>query len=190
MGPVRPVLAVILLAIAIALAGCGNTRTPAPPTGLIPAPKDFREVKYSADGISLRVPTNWRAVQGSGSQLATIAIGDAQIALWRYSRSEPLPETRAQLHAARQALVAQVQRRDSTFELTSSRLVIKPGTRAVELIGQGTNQGQRRTVRSLHAYGRGYEVVVDAFAPPAAFARVDEQTFGPVTRSLRLIPRA
>jgi len=184
MGPVRPVLLLVLTAIL--LAGCGNTRTSAPATGAIPAPKDFREVKYSVDGISLRVPSNWRAVQGTGAQIATIAIGDAQIALWRYTRSEPLPETRSQLQAARQALVEQVQRRDSTFELTSSRLVMKRGLRGVEIVGRGTNQGERRSVRSLHAYGRGIEVVVDAFAPPKQFARVDEQTFGPVTRSLRL----
>jgi hypothetical protein len=30
------------------------------------------------------------------------------------------------------------------------------------------------------------EVVMDAFAPPRQFARVDEQTFGPMARSLRL----
>ncbi|HEV7807122.1 MAG TPA: hypothetical protein VGO80_14965 [Solirubrobacteraceae bacterium] len=180
----RPAL--LTAAVAILLAGCGNSRTPTPSTGLIPAPKDFREVTYSVDGISLRVPTNWRSVKGTGSQLATIAIGDGQIVVWRYARSEPLPETRSQLDAARRALVAQVKRRDPTFELASSRLVMKRGLRAVELLGEGTNQGQRRAVRSLHAFGRGLEVVVDAFAPPKEFARVDEQTYGPVTRSLRL----
>jgi hypothetical protein len=184
MGPVRPVLATVLAAIL--LAGCGNTRTPAPETGRIPAPKGFREVKYSVDGIRLRVPTNWRAVQGDGTHIATVAIGDAQIAVWRYARSEPLPETRSQLDAARQALVSQVQRRDATFELTSSRVVMKRGLKAVEIVGQGANEGERRSVRSLHAYGNGLEIVVDAFAPPKQFARVDEQTFGPVTRSLRM----
>ena len=180
----RPAL--LAAVFAILLAGCGNARTPAPSTGLIPAPKGFRDVRYSADGVSLRVPTNWRSIQGTGSQLATVAIGDGQIAVWRYARSEPLPETRSQLHAARLALVAQVKRRDPTFDLTSSRLVMKRGLRAVELVGEGTNHGQRRAVRSLHAYGRGLEVVVDAFAPPKDFTRVDEQTFGPMARSLRL----
>jgi hypothetical protein len=184
MGPVRPVLLSVLAAIV--LAGCGNSRTPAPATGLIPAPKGFREVKYSVDGIRLRVPNNWRAFQEQGTHVATIAIGDGQIALWRYARTEPLPVTRSQLRAAREALVAQVQRRDPTFEITSTRLVMKPGLRGVEIVGQGTNQGQRRSVRSLHAYGHGLEVVLDAFAPPKDFARVDRETFGPVTRSLRL----
>ena len=41
-------------------------------------------------------------------------------------------------------------------------------------------------MRSLHAYGHGAEVVVDAFSPPEDFARVDMQTFAAVARSLRL----
>jgi len=183
-------LALISVVAAVALAGCGNSRTPPPDTGLIRPPDGFRDLKYPSAGITLRAPSNWREIQGSGDQVATVAIGDAQIAIWRYRRTEPLPVDRAQLEAARQALVAQVRSRDATFKLASSRLVLKPGIRAVELIGNATNQGERRTVRSLHAYGRGYEVVVDAFAPPPEFARVDKETFGPVTRSLRLIPRS
>lgn len=179
-------LALLSAVAALLLGGCGNSRTPAPDTGLIPGPAGFREVKYPAEGITLRVPTNWRVFPGDQPRLTTIAIGDAQIAIWRYRRTEPLPETRSQLHAARQALVAQIESRDATFELTSSRLVVKPGLRAVEIVGQGTNQGQRRSVRSLHAYGRGHEVVLDAFCPPKDFARVDSQTFARVARSLRL----
>jgi len=180
-------LALLSVVAAILLAGCGNTRTPSPDTGAIPSPAEFREVRYSSEGVSLRVPANWRVLKGSGTQLATVAIGDGQIAIWRYARTEPLPVTRSQLHAARTALVAQIERRDPTFELTSSRLVIKPSLRAVEIVGQATNQGMKRSVRSLHAYGRGHEVVLDAFAPPEDFARVDMQTFARVTRSLRLL---
>jgi hypothetical protein len=178
--------ALTAIAAAAVLGGCGNDRTPPPDIGRIPAPADFRDARFPDDGISLRAPTNWRIVDGRPPQVATVAVGDAQIAIWRYPRTEPLPETREQLDAARQALVAQVESRDPTFRLTSSRLVVKPGLRAVELVGSGTNQGQRRLVRSLHAYGHGAEVVVDAFAPPKQFDRVDEQTFGPVARSLRL----
>ena len=179
-------LALLSVVAALVLGGCGNSRTPAPDTGFIPAPSAFRSLKYPAAGVTLKAPANWREVQGADPQLATVAIGDAQIAIWRYPRTEPLPETRSQLHAARQALVAQISRRDPTFELTSSRLVLKPGLRAVEIVGQGTNEGERRSVRSLHAYGRGAEVVVDSFAPSKDFARVDKETFAPVARSLRL----
>ncbi|HUR86680.1 MAG TPA: hypothetical protein VMY78_15160 [Solirubrobacteraceae bacterium] len=176
----------LALAASVVAAGCGNEQTPPPNIGRIPAPAGFRDAKYLEQGVLLRAPTNWRISDGDAPQIATVAVGDAQIAIWRYPRSEPLPETREQLKAARKALVAQVEARDSTFRLTSSRLVVKEGLRGVELVGSVTNQGRPRSVRSLHAYGQGAEVVVDAFAPPRDFPRVDEETFGPVARSLKL----
>ena len=182
-------LLTLLAGAAILLAGCGNDRTPVPELGLIPAPKDFRDTEFRAQGVQFRAPTNWRVVDGEDPHLATVAIGDAQIGIWRYPRTEPLPETRAQLAAARQALVAQIESRDPTFKLTSTRLVVKPGFRGVEVVGSGSNLANgsiQRSMRSLHAYGHGLEVVMDAFAPARDFARVDEQTFAPMARSLRL----
>ena len=177
-------------AVAALLGGCGNDRTPVPDLTAVPAPKAFREAFFDDQGVRFRAPTNWRVVPGDAPpHVATVAIGSAQIGIWRYPRSEPLPQTRAQLDAARTALVAQIEHRDPTFKLTSTRLVLKPGIRGVEVVGIGTNltnQSVQRSMRSLHAYGRGAEIVVDAFAPPKEFARVDEQTFGPLTRSLRL----
>jgi hypothetical protein len=178
--------ALIAIAATVVLAGCGNDRTAPPDIGRIPAPAAFRDATFARDGVFFRAPTNWRIIEGAAPQVATVAVGDAQIAVWRYPRSEPLPETRDQLEAARVALVAQVRSRDTTFRLTSSRLVMKDGLRGVELVASVTNQGQRRRVRSLHAYGEGGEVVVDAFAPPKVFRRVDDQTFGRVIRSLKL----
>jgi hypothetical protein len=176
----------IAAAAAVLLAGCGNEKTAPPNIGRIPAPTGFRDQVFLKDGVFFRAPRNWRVVEGEAPQVATIAAGDAQIAVWRYRRTEPLPETRAQLKAALKALVAQVSQRDATFKLDSSRIVEKQGLRGVELIGEATNQGQRRRVRSLHAYGRKAEVVVDAFAPLTDFKRIDEETFGPVARSLKL----
>jgi hypothetical protein len=183
---VRRTAIAIAAAAAVLLPGCGNEQTEPAQIGRIPAPVGFRDQVFIKDGVFFRAPRNWRVVEGEAPQVATIAAGDAQIAVWRYRRTEPLPETRAQLRAARKALIAQVANRDPTFHLTTSRIVVKEGLRGVELIGEATNQGQKRLVRSLHAYGRKAEVVVDAFAPPADFARVDEQTFGPVARSLKL----
>lgn len=174
---------------ALLTGGCGNDRTPVPDLSVVPAPKAFREAFFDEQGVRFRAPTNWRVVPGTDPQVATVAIGTAQVAVWRYPRTEPLPETRAQLNAARDALVAQIESRDPTFKLTSTRLVLKPGIRAVEVVGVGTNrtnQSVQRSMRSLHAYGRGAEVVMDAFAPPKDFARIDEQAFGPMSRSLKL----
>jgi hypothetical protein len=182
-------LAIGLGLLAALLAGCGNDRTPVPDLSLVPAPKAFREAFFDQQGVRFRAPTNWRVVPGQAPQVATVAAGTAQVAVWRYPRTEPLPETRAQLDAARDALVAQIASRDPTFKLTSTRLIMKSGIRAVEVVGLATNlttQTIQRSMRSLHAYGRGAEVVMDAFAPPKEFARIDEQTFGPMARSLKL----
>lgn len=182
-------IAVALVVLPALLAGCGNDRTPVPDLTVVPAPQAFREAFFDEQGVRFRAPTNWRIVPGDEPQVATVAIGPAQVAIWRYPRTEPLPETREQLDAARAALVAQIQSRDPTFELRSTRLVIKPGIRGVEVAGQGknlTNEAVRRSMRSLHVYGRGAEVVMDASAPPKEFARINEQTFGPMARSLKL----
>jgi hypothetical protein len=179
-------IAAATAAAAVLLTGCGNEQTKPPNIGRVPAPTAFRDQVFVKDGVFFRAPRNWRVVEGQPPQVATIAAGDAQIAVWRYRRTEPLPETRSQLAAALDALVAQVRSRDATFKLSSSRIVMKPGLRGVELLGEATNQGQRRRVRSLHAYGHKAEVVVDAFAPGRDFPRVDKETFAPVARSLKL----
>ena len=175
-----------VLALAAVLAACGNDKTAAPDVSEIPAPKGFRDAKYTQEGISLRVPTNWRTVAGEAPQVATIAAGDGQIGVWRFPRKEPLPKTAIQLNAARNALILQVQKRDPTFTVTSSRIVMKPKLKAVEIIGIGTNQGLQRSQRSLHAYAHGGEIVVDGFAPIKQFDSVDKQTLAKVTRSLKV----
>ncbi len=174
------------LAAAALLVGCGNDRTAPPDIGLISAPGGFRAVDYPKHRLSLRIPRNWRVETGAGNRVTTVSAGFGQVTVWRFERDDPLPVTRTHLDNARKALIAQVEARDPTFGVTSSRLILRSGLRAVEVVGVGTNQGRRRTTRSLHAYGRGAEVIVDAYAPPKDFQRVDEQTFRPVLRSLRL----
>ena len=175
-----------VIALAVALPACGNDKTDVPETGTIPAPKGFRDANYPKDGIFLRVPTNWRVVPGDAPQIVTIAAGDGQIAVWRFPRKEPLPETAPQLGAALAALIQQVRKRDPTFQVRSSRIVRKRQLNAVEIVGVGTNQGKKRSQRSLHAYAHGAEVVVDGFTPVKQFKRVDEQTLARVARSLKV----
>lgn len=183
----RRVLAI--LAAAALLAACGNDETDAPDLGRIAAPGGFEDSRFASAGIFLRTPVSWQTRRPDVRyQVATLASGNGQIALWRYPRSEPLPETRPQLQSARDELVEAVKARDGKFDVTSTRVVLKPGIRAVEIVGVGRSQGEERKVRSLHAYAHEGEVVIDAFAPVEEFARVDEQTFAPLTRSLRLNP--
>jgi len=178
--------ALTCLVAAAVLSGCGNDRSAPPDPGIVRAPGNFRRGDFPKAGISLLVPSTWLQTTGEGQQVGVFSAGPAQIAIWRYPRTEPLPETRAQLHAARTALIAQVRARDPTFKLTSSRLIRRRGMRAVELLGVGTAQGVQRSIRSLHAYARKVEVVVDALAPVQVFPRVDAQIFRPTLRSTKL----
>ena len=58
--------------------------------------------------------------------------------------------------------------------------------RAIELTGTQTVAGFTYDVRSAHLFREGAEVVVDAYAPPADFPRVDRTVFEPALRSLKL----
>ncbi len=179
----------ILLALVV-VAGCGNERSKPADVRTVESPGRFRDARYPKQGVFFRTPVRWRTVHGKAPQISTVTSGSAQIAIWRYPRTEPLPRTREELGIARDELLRAVRSRDPSFDLGSTRIVIKKGLRGVEVVGTGTNQGVRRRVRSLHAYAKGAEVVVDAFAPQADFGRVDRQTFAPVIRSLKLrVPR-
>jgi len=183
--PRPPTLLAAALAVVL-LAGCGNDKSSAEDVGSIPAPNGFRDAIYRQDGIRFRAPENWRLVPGSSPQVVTVAAGEGQIGVWRFKRKEPLPRTIMQLDAARQALVKQIEKRDPTFHLVSSRIIVKPRLKGVEVVGEGTNQGQRRYSRSVHAYANGAEIVLDGFAPVNDFARVDKQVLARVARSLKV----
>lgn len=183
----RDVRRVLTCAVAAALlVGCGNERTRPGDLSRIGPPGAFEDTRFRSAGVFLRTPQKWRVSRTTLPEVVNLVSGSGLIAVWRYERTEPLPENREQLEAARDVLLQQIERRDPSFDVERTRVVIKPGVRGVEVIGTGTNQGQRRKVRSLHAYGHRGEVVVDGYAPPEQFERVDEDVFGPVARSLKL----
>lgn len=183
--PVRRAL--LTLAAATFVAGCGNDRslppdvmTPGPPLGSNP-------VSYDAAGLDFQAPAGWTVQPGEPPLVVTITTGRAAITIFRFPRPDvPLPKTPAALDAAAEALAGAARIRDPTFvELKRARLRVD-GRPAVVLRGTETIDGQPRTVRSTHVYAFGGEIVVDAIAPAAAFKRVDAETFRALVRSLRI----
>jgi hypothetical protein len=152
---------------------------PARPAGATP-------VAFDAQGLRLAAPGGWHVQSGQPPLVATIQSGPAQIAIWRYPRTEPLPKTGAQLDQARDLLLQAAKARDQTFKEAKVAITKLEGHPAIQVRGTETVGGQARTVRSTHVYAFGAEVVVDAFAPAAAFERVDREAFRPLVRSLRL----
>jgi hypothetical protein len=177
--------------VAAALAGCGNDRTPVPDASRPLAPGPAATVSFPHAGLRFAAPQAWRPTQGRAPLVASANGGTAAIAVWRYPRSERLPRTRAQLQAARDALVGAAKARDKTFALARTTVRRVDGRPAIELRGTETIAGAPRTVVSTHVYAFGGEIVIDAYAAARDFATTDAAVFGPLVRSLRLgEPRA
>lgn len=180
----RPVLA--LLVLAVALAGCGNERTRPPDVSHPKAPVGERDVTLSAAGVAYTAPGNWGDLPAQDTRVGGIQSSFATVAIWRYPRAEPLPSGRAQLRQARDRLVAQVRQRQPQIRVRSARIIRRAGAPAIELVARQPVAGIQRDVRSTHVFRGGAEIVVDAYAPPAAFPRVDRTVFRPLLRSLKL----
>ena len=176
----------LLLLACVLLAGCGNEQAK-PPDVAVPAhPAGSTPVSFAPAGIRLAAPGGWKVQPGQAPLVATIQSGTAQIAIWRYPRTEPLPKTTAQLHQARDLLLQAAKARDQTFKDSKAVITKVGGHPAIQVRGTETLAGQPRTVRSTHVYAFGGEVVVDAFAPAPVFGQVDSEAFRPLVKSLRL----
>jgi hypothetical protein len=188
----RPALTALALATAPALAatGCGRDRLDVPDVSR-PAPvAGFADVARPAAGVTLRLPTTWTMRDGRAPLVVTSTSGTAAIAVWRYARSEPLPEDAEALREARSRLVEAARTRDASFDLVRARSTRVGGARTISVVGDETIAGQRRRVRSTHVFAEGAEVVVDAYASERDFAAADASAFRRVVRSLQVGPAA
>jgi hypothetical protein len=183
---VRRLTPLVLIALLASLTACGNERQRAPATPRAAEPSGVRTVTLARFGVTFSRPANWPLTDPRPPQIAAVNSGQVAVNLWRYPRIEQLPKSDAELQRAREALVAAARARDRTLELLSARSVRVDGVPGIELVATQTMGLARRKVRSTHLYGHGGELVVDAYAPPAEFARVDRGVFEPLLRSLRL----
>jgi hypothetical protein len=171
---------------AVGLSACGNSQTKAPDvTSVRPAISFVRE-RFPSEGVSFERPKDWLFTKGTAPLLATVSAGRVTVAVWRYPRTEALPVTTAALRAATHALVTAAKARDSTLTVQKAKGTRAAHEPAVVLIADETVAGQPRTVRSTHVYAHGGEVVVDAFAPPGDYPKVEAPVFRRIVRSLRL----
>jgi hypothetical protein len=171
----------------VLLAGCGNAST-AVPSATRPAPPDgFMTLTRAYAGARLAVPRNWVVTGQRAPLVLTIQSGTAVVALWRFARRGPVPAGRHALAAARTGLIARIRGRDRALRLLRASFARVDGAVAIELEAQERIGGLPRQVSSTHVYLPGAELVLDEYAPPAAFAAVDRSVFAPMRRSLALI---
>jgi hypothetical protein len=182
----HPLLAAPLVVLAVAGGGCGNDRTPAPGTARPLSPQGSARISFPQAGVRFAAPGRWDRTPGQAPLVTTVTSGRATVAVWRFPRTEPLPRTADDMRRARRGLLGAAKARDPSFRSRDARATRVGGHRALEVRGSGTVEGQARTLRSLHVFAFGGEVVVDALAPPGDFARVDREVFRPLLRSLRL----
>ena len=180
-------LALIGLLLGLGAAGCGERAKPPPDVRTPLLPVGSRKVILGAGEVRFRGPVNWTDVVPRPPRLGGIESRRAILAVWRYPRTEPLPQGRAQLARVGDLLLAEVRRRDPTFALEEGpRLTRRAGAPAIELAGSQTIAGVRVRVRSSHVFGHGAEVVLDAYAPPERFETLDRFVFEPALRTLEL----
>ncbi len=182
----RRALAVLLVASPLALAACGNQRTKTPEVAAVRPALSFVRETDAVDGVSFERPKDWIYAKGTAPLLATISAGQVTIAIWRYPRTEALPTTVAELKTAKDALVTAAKARDTTLVVLKAKGTRAAHAPAVVLMANETVGGQPRTVRSTHVYADGGEVVVDAFAPPPDYPKVETPVFRRIVRSLRV----
>jgi hypothetical protein len=178
----RPAFLALSVAAAAALvAGCGSDASPdAAATGAKAGGS------YPAHGISFNAPAGWTVDAGKGRLVATAQAGEATIAVWRFPRAQKLPRTKAELKAARDALLKVSRRHDVTFEEIKTAPTTIAGKPAVQIRAREHIAGQPRTVRSSHIYANGAEIVVDAYADADSFRKTDADVFRPLLRSLHV----
>ena len=180
-------LAALTLA-AVAAAGCGRERLAVPDVERPVVGEGTIPQAFPSEGVTFAAPGSWSLSIGRPPLLVQTSSGSATIAVWRYERTEPLPEDDRELEAAQEALLEAVRGRDRTYRAMSTERRRVDGAPAVELVGEQRVAGRARRVRSTHVYAHGAELVIDQSSEPADFARLDAAIFRPLLRSLRVDP--
>jgi hypothetical protein len=185
---VRLSSAAVLAGCAWLLAGCGNSRTPVPSLTRPAAPGGLHTLRFPAAGVSFSAPRNWQVIAEQAPLVTVVASGDAVIALWRYPRSGPPPDSQALLTAARSSLLAAIHSRQSAVRVLGSHTTTIDGAPTIEFDATETINGRPRRVLSTHVFaGRG-EIVLEEYAPPSLFAELHHALFASVRRSLAITP--
>ena len=155
--------------------------------GTTATPHAFRTLDVPAAGVRLSVPTDWTVTPEQPPLLDVISSGSAIIALWRYSTRTPPPSSPGAVAAALGTLERHARQRDPSFRVLRAGTDALAGAPVLILDASETISGRRRRVRSEHVLLPGAELVLEAYAPPAAFPREDHLVFSPVRKSLTLL---
>jgi hypothetical protein len=179
-------LAAPLTACLLLLAACGKEQEPAPRVFAVKAPRGERSTDFPNAGMTVVRPRNWKLRRREAPGVFELLSGEATVSAWAYPREEDLPETDAQLEAARGRLLDAVEERDPDFRLRSAVTTEVAGAPAIEVRGDQVLSRRRLRTRSVHVFDGQVEYVIEAIAPPSDFGRVDTGVLAPLLRSIEL----
>jgi hypothetical protein len=162
------------IALLSALSGCGTQPLPTPDPLDVKPPQGSMTSSNRQLGLTWQVPRNWRRAVRKPPGLFRLVSGGAEV-----------PADAAALRAAKDALVAEIMRRDPAFRVASTRTRTVAGLPAIEVDGTQTLLGREIRTRSVHVYKPPVEYVLEALAPPADFAKAADGVLEPLLGSLR-----
>ena len=181
-----PRLPLLLACCLPLLAGCGEERNPPPAVFDVEAPRGETRAEFERAGMSFERPRNWKLRGRDAPGVFELISGEAVVAGWAYERDEPLPETDAQLDAAKDRLLEAIEVRDPGFRVISEAATEVAGALAIDVVGEQVLSKRRLRTRSVHVFEGDVEYVIEAIAPPRDHRLVDTRVLEPLLRSLEL----
>ena len=179
--------AALLLALFVPLlAACGEEPDDPPPVFEVKAPRGERTEEFPGAGMTLTRPRNWRLRQRDAPGVFELVSGEAIIAGWAYPREEPLPDTDADLEAAKERLLDAIEERDPEYELQYVAITEVAGAPAIDITGEQVLSKRRLRTRSVHLFDGETEYVIEAIAPPADYKLVSDRVMTPLLDSLEV----
>jgi hypothetical protein len=168
-------------------AACGEQPDRPPPIFQVKAPRGEETADFPAAGMSVTYPANWRLRRQSAPEVFELVSGQAVVAAWAYPREEPLPETDADLEAARKRLLGAIRDRDPDFRVVSGFSIAEvAGAPAIDISGEQVIGKRKLRTRSVHIFEGEVEYVIESIAPPPDHALVERQVLDPMLESLEL----
>lgn len=180
----RPAL-LLVLCVPL-LAACGEEPDDPPPVFDVKPPRGSTSVDFPRAGMSLEHPANWKLRRRDAPGAFELLSGEAIVAGWAYPREEPLPETDADLEAAKDRLVEAIEERDPDYRLGTVLVREVAGASAIDVSGEQVLSKRTLGTRSVHLFKGEVEYVIEAIAPPADFELVERRVLTPLLDSLEL----